>query len=123
DVVEAIRSGLWAEQVERVRKENRIEERQSLKSQLSYWTPSGLFSYRANDRLIKHSGHIAVDLDGLGIRGATKAIQTAVADQYCRCAYRSASGAGARLVFQCPPCSAQVHKQVFESVAEHVRRH
>src|SRR6266700_4944958 len=92
DVVAAIAYGHWAEQVDRVRKlRHGTSEQAPMKEKLPYWTPAGLFSYRSNKSLIRHSGHVGVDLDNLGKRGATRAVQIAVDDLHCVCAFRSAS--------------------------------
>ncbi len=120
-VLAGIASGRWGEQVEAVRKLlYQSPEQSALKKRLPFWTPAGLFEHRRSWGLIRHSGHVAVDLDALGIDGTTRAIQTAVADPHCKCAFRSASGHGARLIFPCPPCGPEAHKLVFDRVAEHV---
>jgi hypothetical protein len=65
---------------------------------------------------------VAIDLDNLGADGATTVLQTAVADRFCKIAFRSATAKGVRLIFACPECSPEIHRFVFQRVAEHVRR-
>jgi VirE-like protein len=115
-VLSDIETGRWRALVESVRSGNEN------KTEMPYFTPAGLFQRRSNAGLLKHSGHVAIDLDRIGARGATRAIQVAVADNFCRFAFRSVSGKGVRLGFACPPCSAEEHTKVFHRVADHVRR-
>jgi hypothetical protein len=124
DVLDGICAGRWGEQVAWVRAfPYRSADQQQAKESLPYWTPSGLFRYRNAGGLVNHSGHVAVDLDNLGESAGTQVIQTAVGDGFCVCAFRSATAQGVRLIFSCPPCSAEVHKLVFGRVAQHVRRY
>jgi hypothetical protein len=84
-------------------------------------TWAGVFSCRANEKLLQHSGQIGVDLDDLGDAKAVTTIQNAVADRFCLAAFRSIRGEGVRLLFRIPPCSSGNHAIAFEQVAEHVR--
>jgi hypothetical protein len=122
DILAGIGGGRWSTNVEQVRRlPYRSLEQGTIKKALPYWLPAGIFGHRSAAGLLKHSGHIAIDLDDLGEKGATKTIQVAVSDTHCKCAFRSASGKGVRLIFGCPPCSADTHKAVFNRVADHVR--
>jgi hypothetical protein len=122
-ILTGIGAGRWAESITRLRMlPYHSADFATEKEQLAYWTPSGLFRHRSAGGLVQHSGHVALDLDNLGEQGATRTIQAAVADRYCLCGFRSASGRGVRLVFRCPP-SAAAHKPIFDSVVEHVRSH
>lgn len=53
-------------EVERIRATDDKAERDRLKATLPAMTPSGLFSYRAVDALVKHSGLICLDIDYKG---------------------------------------------------------
>ncbi|MFO7657474.1 MAG: BT4734/BF3469 family protein [Bacteroidales bacterium] len=66
DFCAAIIKGEFQDQVAKIRNEKNKQERDQLKSLLPAGTISGLFSYRANDRLIKHSGFICLDFDSKG---------------------------------------------------------
>jgi hypothetical protein len=121
DLLLGIRDGHWRDSVARVRSllPDSAEQRQA-KLQLSYACWAGTFSRRANTGLLRHSGQVGVDLDGLGDTGAVTVIQTAVADRFCLAAFHSARGEGVRLIFRIPPCSPNNHVVAFEQVAEHI---
>lgn len=53
----------YKSQVEVLRGEPDKTKRRKIKSSLPCVTPSGIFDKRSNDRLIKHSGYICIDLD------------------------------------------------------------
>lgn len=122
DVLLGIQSGLWRNPVTRVRSlPHNSAEQKSAKRALPYATWAGVFSHRANSWLVRHSGQIGIDLDGLGEAGAVAVLQAAVADRFCLAAFRSARGEGVRLIFRIPPCSPGNHATAFQQVAEHVR--
>jgi hypothetical protein len=122
EVLQDIQSGVWQEPVLRVRSlPHDSDEQKAAKKLLPYATWAGVFVYRANERLIQHSGQIGVDLDDLGEAKAVSAIQNAVADKFCLAAFRSIRGEGVRLLFRIPPCSPENHAIAFERVAEYVR--
>ncbi len=123
EVLLDIQSGAWQDTVARVRSlPHDSPEQKAAKQALPFATWAGVFSYKANDRLVQHSGQIGVDVDDLGEAGAVTVLQTAVADRFCLAAFRSARGEGVRLLFRVPPCNAREHPNVFEQVAEHVRK-
>jgi hypothetical protein len=122
DVLVDIQSGVWQEPVLRVRSlPHDSDEQKTAKKLVPYATWAGVFGYRANERLLQHSGQIGVDLDDLGEAKAISTIQNAVADRFCLAAFRSIRGEGVRLLFRIPPCSPDNHVIAFEQVAEHVR--
>ncbi len=122
DVLRGIASGEWREQVARVRElpADSPEQRQA-KVALPFCTWAGVFTRREISGLVRHSGQVGIDLDGLGDAGAVAVLQTAVADAYCLTAFRSARGEGVRLIFKISPCSPEQHVLAFEQVALHVR--
>lgn len=121
-VLAGIRDGDWRPQVDRVRAlPDASPERRAAKTELPFCTWAGVFSRRQNSGLLRHSGQLGIDLDGLGESGAVAALQTAVADTFCLAAFRSVSGQGVRLLFRVTPCTADQHSTVFEQVSEHVR--
>ena len=123
EVLFGIRDGAWQETVASVRSlPNDSQEQNAAKARLPYCTWAGVFSYRANANLVRHSGQCGIDLDGLGDAGAVEVIQKAVADAHCLAAYRSTRGEGVRLIFRIPPCSPESHTAAFEQVASHVQR-
>ncbi len=54
----------YKEEIEELRKCTDKARRRELKSKLPAITPSGIFTIRRNDALIKHSGFICIDIDG-----------------------------------------------------------
>ncbi len=122
DVLVDIQSGVWQEPVLRVRSlPHDSDEQKAAKKLLPYATWAGVFGYRANERLLQHSGQIGVDLDDLGEAKAVSTIQKAVADRFCLAAFCSIRGEGVRLLFRIPPCSPEHHYIAFEQTAGHVR--
>ena len=122
DVLLDIQSGAWQEKVAHVRSlPSDSKEQESAKVELPYCTWSGVFHYRSNSALSKHSGQVGVDLDRLGWDSVTTVLQTAMTDTYCLAAYRSVRGEGVRLLFRIPPCSTDDHVIAFEQVARHVK--
>jgi len=121
-VLVSIRDGEWREPILNLRTMPPDSDQQrEAKKKLPFVTWSGVFSYKANDRLLQHAGQIGIDLDGLSAADCTKAVQDAVADPFCLAAFKSARGGGVRLLFRIPPCNAKSHNAAFEQVAEHVR--
>lgn len=53
----------FKEWVEKIRVTEDKEKRRKLKSKLYCFTPSGLFSVRKREGLLKHSGYICIDID------------------------------------------------------------
>ena len=122
DVLESIRAGEWREPILELRTMPLDSDQQrKAKQRLPYVTWSGVFRHRANEGLEHHAGQIGIDLDDLTAADCTKAVQDAIADQFCRAAFRSARACGVRLLFRIPPCNAEEHDSTFEQVAEHVR--
>jgi hypothetical protein len=116
-----VRDGHWRDAVARVRElPADSAEQKAAKIQLPFCTWAGVFTRRENAGLVRHSGQVGIDLDGLGEAGAVAVLQTAVADVSCLAAFRSARGEGVRLIFRIPPCSPENHVAAFEQVREHV---
>lgn len=59
-----LRSKKYRRHVEAIRAEPDKKRRDRMKAQLPAITPSGTFTRRGNDHLIRHSGLICIDLDG-----------------------------------------------------------
>jgi hypothetical protein len=121
EVLQGIASGAWQVAVSRVRElPADSPEQKKAKLALPFCTFAGVFTRRSNSGLAQHSGHVGIDLDGLGDAGAVAVIQTAVGDAFCLAAFRSTRGEGVRLIFRIPPCSPENHVAAFEQVREHV---
>ena len=80
-------------------KKNKTQQ-EALKENLPYVTFSGLFSSRANDKLITHSGYICIDLDHIGKNGQMKELQDAIKGKIIpSLMFVSPSGTGLKAVF------------------------
>ncbi len=66
-----LQSEKYNNEVEHIRAIEDKKERNELKAELPAITPSGLFTYRAEKNLIKHSGFIQFDIDEKGNEGIT----------------------------------------------------
>lgn len=65
EAMELIKSDKYKIDVEKLRASNNPATKSTLKKHLPYFTFSGTFTKRLNDALIKHSGLIVLDFDGL----------------------------------------------------------
>lgn len=119
--LDGIRSGMWKEEVEKVRTTICPDERRALKEALPYFTPSGTFKRRKATELKRHSGQMIMDLDNLTKPERIKAIQMAVADPFCMAAFHSAGGEGIKLIFRVPEMDPNQHYAVFPQVSERTK--
>ncbi len=120
DVLVGIHGGAWRSEVEQVRALP-PDARRDAKLNLPFIVPSGTFSRRDSNHLLKHSGLVGIDMDGLDGDPTRGAMHVAVDDEHCFAAFRSASGEGVRLLIRVPPVSAPQHGFVFDAAATHVR--
>ena len=120
-LLEGVLAGRWQKQVERARSGADASDRHRRKLALPFWTPSGTFERRCAGGLAKHSGQVAIDLDGMSESSRLRAFQTAVIDPFCAAAFTSAGGGGMRLIFRTPALAAHQHAAAFRQVADHVR--
>ena len=90
-----------------------------LKKQLPGVTWSGTFTKRANNALVKHSGLLCADLDGLN-GSLLDARQKLLSSPYAWAVFTSPSGDGLKVVFRVPAEVAQ-HAGSFRAVEQHVR--
>ena len=63
NLLQWLSSTKYQSQVDTIRSLDIKEERDALKAKLPCITPSGLFTYRSQNKLVKHSGFIQIDLD------------------------------------------------------------
>jgi hypothetical protein len=122
DLLIGIRDGEWREAVESVRSSPaESSEQKNAKERLPYFTLAGQFSRRDARHLLKHSGLLGIDLDGLDSDSTRRVMHCALDDPHCAAAFRSARGVGVRLVVRVPPATAPQHLFVFDAAAAHVR--
>jgi hypothetical protein len=122
DVLIGIRGGEWRPQVERLRAlpvDSSAQRR--AKTQLPFVVWAGEFSRRDSNSLLRHSGLVGVDLDGLDARSTRNVMHVALDDPHCAAAFRSARGEGVRLLIRVPPASAPQHNFLFDAASGHVQ--
>ena len=100
--VEAIRSGRWAEPVERVRSMLARDDKdaaEKAKRGLPAVLPSGVFDERSNEGLRERTGLICADLDALGdqLPSYREHIE---ADEYTLACFLSPSGTGLKVLLR-----------------------
>jgi hypothetical protein len=66
NLLQWLTSSKYAAQVNAIRRMEDKEQRDRMKATLPAITPSGLFTYRANKDLIRHSGFLQIDIDKKG---------------------------------------------------------
>lgn len=88
------------------------EAADGLKKRLPAFLPSGTFSHRSAKGLVKHSGLICVDLDGLGdaLEGMRDLV---VGDEHVLAAFISPTGTGLKVILRCDPL--RPHAESFEA--------
>jgi len=94
------------------------EERDKLKSRLSYVTFGGVFSYRNANSLIKSSGYACLDVDDIeNLEDVKKQI---IQNKFTHCMFTSPSGKGYKFVVKIPEVkSNEEYKQYWISIARH----
>lgn len=88
------------------------------KMQLPGFTPSGEFSYRKDECLVRYSGLLCYDLDGLDDVARIKAV--ARVDAFCVMAYTSPSGYGVKLFLRWADPRPGDHKHAWDVGKQHV---
>lgn len=116
-----LRSEKHRRAVENVRAEPDKESRAALKSQLSAITPSGVFTRRAGDALVKHSGLIAGDIDFDKNPYNPESIKRQVA-KIANVAYCGLSVSGRGVWFLVPVGFSYRHKEHFTALADDFAR-
>src|SRR5690349_4051515 len=114
--LDAIKSGLWQDQVFKIRLIKEHEARQQAKKNLPYVTVSGVFNDgRSIAGLSAHSGLISMDLDGLG--NDLEGVRTLLSkDPYVYACFTSVSGTGLCVLFKIDPSR---HKDAFDGIADY----
>jgi predicted P-loop ATPase len=105
EFLEAVKSGKWRDEVEYIRTIPDKEFRNQKKKNLPSVTVSGLFSERNQDKIIEHSGFLAVDVDDFTDK------EKLLTDPYTYALFRSVSGNGLVVVMKCNP---EKHKPTYE---------
>lgn len=103
-VLDAIRDGKWKARIEHIRGTPDKDTRTELKKKLPGIMPSGTFSQRNNDSLVKHVGLLGLDFDDLdaGLPAARTKIE---ADPHTAACFLSPSGNGLKVLVLVPPAA------------------
>jgi len=97
ELLDGIRNGKWAEQVEAVRSCEDKDSRDTAKRSVPCVTVSGVFTKRNQSSLVKHSGFICIDID-------TECNRTALAlDPYTYALFDSVSRQGVAIMVKVKP--------------------
>lgn len=117
--VEAIRSGRWAEPVERVRlilARDGKDAADKAKTRLPAVLPSGVFDERSNEGLRERTGLVCADLDRLGdqLPSYREYIE---ADPYTLACFRSPSGTGLKVLLRLD--LDRSHEEGFRAMRRH----
>lgn len=113
--LEDTRDGMWKDIVNQCRNIKDYEEQKAFKKTMPTTTLSGEFDYRSDDKIKKHSGYIAMDLDDLENPQRIKAILAE--DRYVYSVFLSASGTGLRVLFKIVP---EKHREAFRGIVAYL---
>lgn len=122
---EGIRTGLWKQPVLKVRERVGTRAYRLLKEKLPAVTISGRFSSRdvkkpVEDRLVEHSGYIAIDVDGKGNPGLR--IKDLI-DKECVLQFVSPGGKGIKIIYACGKVStAAEHRRIYDAAIERLAK-
>lgn len=97
---------------------NNKEEKDKLKSRLSYVTFGGVFSYRNANSLIKSSGYACLDVDD--VENLEDVKQQIIQNKFTHCLFTSPSGKGYKFIVKIPEVKTnEEYKQYWVSIARH----
>ena len=135
-IVEAIRRSAYRQPIENIRKRfNKALDRSkgdrdaakrvvdSDKKRLAAVSFSGTFATRANKLLIRHSGLLQADIDGIGAELARELREQMRADEHIFAAFLSPTADGLKALVRVPACANDAqHKIAHAAVAEYAKR-
>lgn len=117
DVMDDIKTNKWSNQIEDIRRTIDKNERKKKKSGLPAITVSGLFSGRGANKLITHSGFIAIDFDTFkkDVAVARKELES---DKYSRYVFTSCGGVGICVIVA---IDGNRHNESFDYLAKYYK--
>jgi len=110
DFLHAIKYGKWQKEIEQIRSEKDDLIRKKLKERLFAVTIGGVFKERKQDKLIEHSGFLAVDIDKYNDT------QSLIQDKYTYSLFRSASGNGICVIIK---INKDKHKESYNWISNY----
>lgn len=114
--LQRIKNGKSEKQINKIRACNNKDERNELKSELPCILYAGKFSQRFDNKIIQHSGFIALDFDSItNINELKEAFKN---DKYVYAVWISPSGNGIKVLVQIP-VNPEKHKNYFYALQQH----
>jgi twinkle protein len=118
-IVNRIKTGKSKDIIDKLRDATEKDERQKIKGQLPSICFSGKFTKRANEKLIEHSGLVAIDFDHLGER--LNEFKTNICnDKHTFIAFISPSGDGLKVVVKIP-ASIKTHALSCDALSDYYK--
>jgi len=103
--------------LDKIRKCTDKDERNKLKSKLSYVTFAGTFKKRAKSEMIKSSGYACLDVDD--VENLEELTQKIISDKYTHCLFVSPSGNGLKILVKIPKVlSDEEYKKYWLSISK-----
>lgn len=116
EFLENIQNGYWQDHVLPIRSEKNKNKRRDLKKSVPAVTISGIFEQRRDDKLLQHSGLIAIDIDDLG-KDVEKYRTLLSKDPYTFSVFSSISGTGLCLLIK---IDSRRHRDAFKSICSYL---
>lgn len=118
-IVERIKTGKSKLLIDQIRTITTKKERDEVKKKLPCICFSGEFSHRANDKIIKHSGLVAIDFDHLNER-LMEFKHRVIQDKHTYLAFVSPSGDGLKVIVRIP-ASVKTHKMSCDALSDYYK--
>lgn len=122
-LVDAIRSGKWKNQIDRLRQLKQSDQAAYSKEKLSlpFFTMTGTFSERNKGGFRKPSGYIILDIDGLSVEQLSEIKQTIESDHHTAICFTSPSGTGLKVAFRTAINNDADCKVAFSAISEYFK--
>lgn len=117
-ILQAIKSGFWKDQIERLRSLP-LEEYKEGKRSLVSVTFSGTFSERNAEKIEEYSKIIVIDIDHLELSQIKAYKEEFSTDPYIYCAFISPSNAGLKILFKLD-CEKDQHLNAFTAIKKYL---
>lgn len=121
EVLEEIKTGRFKDLVLKIRKldsECKVKEANDLKSQLPFFTISGMFEGKPDEKYLKfYSGFVGIELDDIIEHDAERIINIVESIPTTYCWFKSSSGNGMEIIVPVNS-SAENHIEAFKQVAD-----
>lgn len=119
EALKMIRTGLFKTEIKKIRSTSDKNIRTVLKKQLGWFTFSGTFKYHSDEKLIKHSSLICIDIDHVADYDAT--FKLICEDQLTYAAFRSPSGDGIKIIIRTSvsPLDTFNHGATFDAIKKY----